>query len=92
MEIQVQQTPNPNARKFILPGARFAEPLSFADSTTAAGHPLAAALFTLGGIYNVFMVQDFVTVNKYPDVDWDGLEAAIRATIAAYLQSQQSAA
>lgn len=92
MEIQVQQTPNPNARKFILPDARFVKPLSFADSATAAGHPLAAALFALGGIYNVFMVQDFVTVNKYPDVDWDGLEAAICAAIAAYLRSEQSAA
>ncbi|MCB9160532.1 MAG: NifU N-terminal domain-containing protein [Caldilineaceae bacterium] len=27
---------------------------------------MARALFALGQVYNVFMVQDFVTVNKYP--------------------------
>jgi hypothetical protein len=35
----------------------------------------------LGTIYNVFMVQDFVTVNKLPDADWAVVEPAARAII-----------
>jgi hypothetical protein len=59
--------------KFVLAGRRFAHPLSFASAEAAASDPLAARLFALGGIYNVFMVQDFVTVNKLPEVAWDDL-------------------
>ena len=73
MSVIVQPTPNPNAMKFVLSSTRFVQPLSFASAAAAATHPLAAQLFAVGGIYNVFMAQDFVTVNKVPQVDWAGL-------------------
>jgi hypothetical protein len=73
MPVIVQPTPNPNAMKFVLGSARFAQPLSFASAAAAAAHPLAAQIFATGGVYNVFMAQDFVTVNKTPDVDWASL-------------------
>ena len=73
MSVSAQPTPNPNAMKFVLSSFHFAQPLSFASAEAAARHPLAAQLFAVGGIYNVFMVQDFVTVNKVPEVDWAGL-------------------
>ena len=57
------------------------------DAAAAREDPLARALFALGQVYNVFMVQDFVTVNKYPDAAWDELEPAVRQAIAAYLDS-----
>jgi hypothetical protein len=86
VSIQTAQTPNPNARKFILPERRFAQPQNFSSPQAATAHPLAARLFALGGIYNVFLVQDFVTVNKLPDVPWAELEEAIIATIVDYLR------
>ena len=70
MSVIVQPTPNPNAMKFVLSSVRFAQPLSFTSTETTVAHPLAAQFFALGGIYNVFMVQDFVTINKLPEVDW----------------------
>ena len=82
--IETQKTPNPNALKFILPEKKFPQPLSFASAELAATHPLAAALFALGDVYNVFMVQDFITVNKLPAVPWAGLETAILEVIAQY--------
>jgi hypothetical protein len=75
--IQVQQTPNPNARKFTLTGVRFEGSINYASATEAAANPLARALFALDGVYNVFTAQDFVTVNKRADVAWDALEAPI---------------
>ena len=77
MEITVQLTPNPNAHKYILPVKTFAKPLSFASADDAADHALAAGLFALGNVYNVFMAQDFITVNKLPDAAWAGLDEAI---------------
>ena len=73
MSVQAQPTPNPNAMKFVLAHTRFPRPLSFASVQAAAADPLAAALFALDGVYNVFMAQDFVTVNKRPDVPWTAL-------------------
>ena len=87
MPVQVQQTPNPNAMKFTLPERIFPKPLSFASDDAAAAHPLATAIFALGGVYNVFMVQDFVTVNKLPDVEWTALTASVQACIEEYLSS-----
>lgn len=85
MPVQALKTPNPNALKFVLPEARFPQPLSFAGSAVAQGHPLAAAIFALDGVYNVFMVQDFVTVNKRPDVPWAPLADQVQALIERYL-------
>ena len=85
MAVQIQSTPNPNARKFILPSKQFAQPLNFAE-TDAAAHPLARQLFALGAIYNVFMVQDFITVNKLPAAEWAVLEEPIRAIIADFFE------
>ena len=85
MQVTVHQTPNPNARKFVVAEHRFAWPQNFPGVDAAAHHPLAAGLFALPGVYNVFFVADFVTVNKLPDVAWDLLEAAAASVIETYL-------
>jgi hypothetical protein len=85
MPIQVQPTPNPNAMKFVLGRSMFARPLSFPSAQAAAGHTPAEEIFALEGIYNVFMVQDFVTVNKLPDVPWEHLVSAVQAILAEYI-------
>src|SRR5687768_8699806 len=82
--IQVRQTPNPNALKFILAGVRFAESHNYALGGVV-DHPLAASLLTLDGVYNVFMAQDFVTVNKVPHVEWPPLQAAVERLLAEHL-------
>ena len=86
MQIVVQQTPNPNALKFVLPATRFTGPANFPSAEAAEQQPLAKQLFNLGGIYNVFWAQDFVTVNKYPDVPWEPLTERILAILSATSQ------
>ena len=81
MPVEVHQTPNPNARKFILPGVRFPAPRNFSSAEAAKEHALAAALFAIDGVYNVFLAQDFVTVNKRPDASWNSLAAQIESAI-----------
>lgn len=85
MSVQAQPTPNPNAMKFTAQGLAFPQPLSFPSAAAAATHPLAARLFALDGIYNVFMVQDFVTVNKRPDTEWAPLIREVEAILMNYL-------
>lgn len=82
--ITVHPTPNPNARKFVLPGVRFAVSRNF-SAGQAVDDPLAASLLGLSGVYNVLMAQDFVTVNKTPQTEWPPLERAVQAILSDYL-------
>ena len=87
LEIRYQPTPNPNAGTFVIGAAHIASAAarSFGSPAQAAGDPLAAALFSVAGVSSVFMVSDFVTVTKLPDVSWADLvprlEAAMRSVL-----------
>jgi hypothetical protein len=82
--IEARQTPNPNARKFVLSGIRFEASANYALGE-AVDHPLAARLLTLAGVYNVLLAQDFVTVNKVAHVEWPPLQAAVEEILSDYL-------
>ena len=85
--VTFKATPNPNAGKFSV-GRVIVEgktSRSFYNATQAAADPIAAALFALRGVTNVFMVEDFVTVTKEPDVDWSDLIPRVTETLEAVL-------
>src|SRR5688572_4609538 len=71
---EIEPTPNPNARKFILK-----EPLtwgvsrSYDNAAQAAGDPLAAALFDIEHVTNVFYVDHWITVTQDGQADWPEL-------------------
>jgi NFU1 iron-sulfur cluster scaffold homolog, mitochondrial len=68
----IQETPNPNAVKFILK-----EPVShgtshsFANAEVAKDDKLAAALFGVGDVESVFYMDRMITVEKADEVEWD---------------------
>lgn len=70
----IQETPNPNAVKFILK-----EPLTngvarqFATEEQAQSDSLAKALFDLGHVRSVFYMDNMITVEKDEESDWDEL-------------------
>ena len=70
----IEETPNPNAVKFILK-----EPVtsgttrSFHSNEEAAGDPLAGPLFAVGDVASVFYMDKMVTVEKTEEADWDDL-------------------
>jgi len=71
---EIEPTPNPNARKFILK-----EPLtwgisrSYDNAAMAADDPLAAALFDIEHVTNVFYVDHWITVTQDGQADWQEL-------------------
>ena len=81
--VRFQPTPNPNAGKFIVDRkvVEGASSKSFYNADDAANHPLAAALFELEGVASLFMVDDFVTVTKTAESDWNELIPHVQATI-----------
>ncbi|MBK8575696.1 MAG: NifU family protein [Elusimicrobia bacterium] len=80
--IEVQGTPNPDALKFIT-DARLVErgAKSFENASSAHGDTLGTALFSVGAVASVFVLDRFVTVNKFPNAEWSDLEPKLRAAI-----------
>ena len=70
----IEETPNPNAVKFILK-----EPVthgtthSFHSAEAAAGDALAGPLFAVGDVSSVFYMDKMITVEKSDEADWDDL-------------------
>jgi len=71
---EIESTPNPNAKKFILK-----EPLtwgvsrSYDSAATATGDPLATALFNIPNVTNVFYVDHWITVTQDGEAEWPDL-------------------
>ena len=80
----IQETPNPNAVKFIL-----REPVTngvgrqFASNDQAQSDPLAKSLFDLGSVVSVFYMDNMVTVEKEDSADWDELLPTLAVPIRA---------
>ena len=78
MFIQTEQTPNPATLKF-LPGRVVMEKgtMDFPGPETANTSPLAKRLFAIEGVERVFFGNDFVTVTKGADRDWQIMKPSI---------------
>lgn len=80
----IQETPNPNAVKFIL-----REPVTsgvarqFATAEQAEGDILAKSLFDVGEVVSVFYMDNMVTVEKEDAADWDELLPTLAVPIRA---------
>lgn len=80
----IQETPNPNAVKFILK-----EPVSHGTShsfkTVEAGleDKLAKSLFDIGEVVSVFYMDKMITVEKTDDAEWDELLPSLAVPIRA---------
>ena len=92
MFIQTESTPNPATLKF-LPGQTVLDTgtADFPAADTAGPSPLATRIFTVDGTSGVFLGNDFVTVTKAENVDWDHIKPAILGAIMEHFQSGQPA-
>jgi Fe-S cluster biogenesis protein NfuA len=76
--VETQATPNPDSLKFILAERLVAQGArSFEDARAGQNDPVAKALFAAGPVASVFYMDRFVTVNKFPDTEWESLEPKI---------------
>ncbi len=92
MFIQTESTPNPATLKF-LPGQAVlsAGTADFPSPDTGAASPLARRVFAVDGVTAVFLGNDFITVTKAEDQEWDHLKPAILGAIMEHFQSGEPA-
>ncbi len=80
----IEETPNPNAVKFILREAvSNGTAKSFSSASQAANDPLAKALFDVGNVVSVFYMDKMITVEKDEAGDWDDLLPVLAVPIRA---------
>ena len=70
----IEETPNPNAVKFILREAVSNGTVNqYGSREQAENDPLAKALFDVGHVVSVFYMDRMITVEKEDEGDWDDL-------------------
>jgi len=93
----IEETPNPNAVKFILREAvSNGTAHSYSTAVQAENDSLATSLFDVGHVVSVFYMDRMITIEKDDDGDWDDLlptlAVPIRAAPAVNSPSTASAA
>lgn len=77
IQFQIAPTPNPNSIRIGLSTVVTPTNLSFSSAVQAESHPLAKRLFEVPGVTLVFMMNNFISVNKDPGADWAKIEPKV---------------
>lgn len=80
----IQETPNPNAVKFILKEpVSYGTSHSFKSAEAAEADQFAKSLFDVGDVVSIFYMDKMVTVEKTDEADWDEILPALAVPIRA---------
>ena len=70
LELSMQATPNPNAVKFTLNRVVAAQGKTYREASVADAE-WAKQLLGIAGVTQVFAINNFISVNKTPEANWD---------------------
>ena len=84
MFVQTQKTPNPNSLKF-LPGKKVSEdgPYEILNKNETSNH-LIRNILSVSGVTGIFLGEDFLSVNKQKDIDWESIKHIVISHINEY--------
>ena len=81
MFIQTEITPNPNSLKF-LPGKAVSPNESFEiTKKNDTNNELVRNLLSVNGVEGIFLGGDFITINKYDDIEWEEIKHIVISLI-----------
>ena len=84
MFVQTQKTPNPNSLKF-LPGKKVSEDGPYEIiSKKETNNNLIKNLLSINGVTGIFLGEDFLSVNKKNDEDWENIKHIVISHINEY--------
>jgi len=84
MFVQTQKTPNPNSLKF-LPGKQVSEdgPHEILNKNETNNN-LIRNILSISGVTGIFLGEDFLSVNKEKDIDWENIKHIVISHINEY--------
>ena len=81
MFVQIEKTPNPNSLKF-LPGKVVSKKGSFEiNKKNETNNELLRNLLSVNGVQNIFLGNDFISINKNEDVSWEEIKHVVISLI-----------
>ena len=81
MFVQTQNTPNPNSLKFV-PGKKVSNSGSFeVTSKDQVRNDLIRNILSINGVTGVFLDEDFLSVNKKENVNWEDVKHIVISLI-----------
>ena len=81
MFVQTEITPNPNSLKF-LPGKAVSPNESFEiTNKDETNNELVRNLLSINGVEGIFLGGDFITINKYDDIEWEEIKHIVISLI-----------
>ncbi len=91
MFVQTEVTPNPNSLKF-LPGKKVSNsgPYEITNKEDIQNE-LVRNILSVNGVEGIFLGQDFISVNKEKDIEWEDVKHIVISLINEYYDSGKNA-
>lgn len=89
IEIRLEFTPNPNALKYVIDDHTLMArgTASFTEKAAAEAAPLAKRLMAIPGVASCMIGQNFVSITKTDDGDWEVLDTRTREALKEHVAS-----
>jgi len=89
VEVYAESTPNPNVQKFVTNRLLSNQNIELTKQSDAEGVPLAYELFEFPFVKEIFISDNYVSIQKSNDLEWFEVNNTIRDFIKEYLQSDR---
>jgi len=91
VQIYIESNPNPNTMKFVADCMVFPEGLifDFPDVESTATSPFARELYKFPYVESVFFMNNFITISKMENVEWEEIKRELKDFIADYIDNKK---
>ena len=89
VEVYAESTPNPNVQKFVTNQLLTNQHIELSSPEQAVAVPLAKELFEFPFVKEVFLSDNYVSIQKSGDLDWFEINNTLRDFLKEYLQSDR---
>jgi Fe-S cluster biogenesis protein NfuA len=89
VEVYAESTPNPNVQKFVTNQLLTNQHIELSSPEQAVAVPLAKELFEFPFVKEVFLSDNYVSIQKTGDLDWFEINNTLRDFLKEYLQSER---
>lgn len=87
VEVYAESTPNPNVQKFVTNRLLSNQHIELSSIAEAEGVPLAYELFGFPFVKEIFISDNYVSIQKSSDLEWFEINNTVRDFIKEYLES-----
>lgn len=84
--VYAETTPNPSVMKFVANKKLVIAAAEFKNIDATANAPLARALFNFPFVKEIFIDENYISINKYDIANWEEITMQLREFITKYIQ------